>query len=204
LRQPFDLAYLHPMAKFQIHTLSATDGSWDRFREDWQAQCDEVGDNFDDYAPDSLKVVAEIVAGTLLSVGGGNETRIGALWDEDSNRYYACCMLNLARLPNTEGRTLRIRHLLVSPLLDYGVAPVALYPDVLIGVLTGVLHLSETDMQAEHIRFHLRSPEDQAFFKAFGTDLAGSGVFASVQTFGAWLYITKLGDVSRPPMEESK
>ena len=195
------------MAKFEIHTLSASDGSWDKFRSDWQAQCDRVGETFEEYAPDSLKVVAEIVAGTLLSVGGDNETRIGALWDSESGHYYACCMLNLTRLPQTVGKTLRIRHLLVSPLLDYGIAEVSLYPDVLIGILSGVVHLSSTQMCADNIRMHLRSPEDQAFFRAFGTDLAGSGVFASVQTHGAWLYITKTGSgisEGTAPVEESR
>lgn len=192
------------MAKFEMHLLSPTDGTWDAFRADWEAQCIEVGDIFEEYAPDSLKVVAEIVAGTLISVGGDNVTKVGALFDAESERYYGCCMLNRTRLPNTVGHTVRIRHLLVSPLLDYGVAPVELYPDVLIGVLSGVVHLSSTEMVAEHIRFHLRSPEDQAFFKAFGTDLAGSGFFASVQTHGAWLYISKIGEGDSAPTEETK
>lgn len=193
------------MANFETHILSVSDGSWDRFRSDWQTQCVDVGDTFEDYAPDSLKVVAEIVAGTLLGLdGSGGDTRVGALWDKDTGRYYACCMLNLARLPETTGKTLRIRHLLVSPLLDYGKAPVALYPDVLIGFLVGVVNLSATVMKADHIRFHLRSPADQAFFKAFGTDLEGSGVFASVQTFGTWLYITKTVGEETSAVQESK
>lgn len=192
------------MAKFEIQILSASDGSWERFRQDWQAQCAEAGDNFDDYAPDSLQVVADAVAGSLLGVGGDNVTKIGALWDDESGHFYACCMLNRTRLPGTEGHTLRIRHLIVSPLLDYGLASVELYPDVLIGILSGVVHLSETEMVAQHIRFHLRSPEDQAFFKAFGTDLAGSGVFATVQTFGAWLYVSKRDGAAEPSTEESK
>lgn len=179
------------MAKFEMRLLATGDGSWDQFREDWVAQCAEVDDIFEEYAPDSLKVVAEIVAGTMPSVGGDNETHIGALWDGESERYYACCMLNRVSLPRTEGRTLRIRHLLVSPLIDYGAVDISMYPDVLIGILTGVIHLSSTNLEAEHIRLHLRSPEDQSFFRAFGTNLSGSGVFATVQTHGAWLYITK-------------
>ena len=108
--------------------LSASDGSWDRFKADWERQCEEVGDTFDEYAADSIPVLTGIIDGSSSSVGGGSVTRVGALWDEETQRYYACCMLNSARLPGTVGKTLRVRHVLVSPLLDYGVASVGMYP----------------------------------------------------------------------------
>ncbi len=183
------------MADFDVHLLATSDGTWDKFRSDWSAQCAAVGESFDEYASDSLGILGEIVTGTLSNLGGVNDTRVGALWDEESDHYYAVWMLNHTMVPGTPGYTLRVRHVLVSPLLDYGVAEVALYPDVIVGILSGVVHLSSTVLGANNIRFHLRSPEDQAFFKTLGTDLGGSGVFASVQTHGAWLYITKSGAV---------
>lgn len=192
------------MANFDVHLLSASDGSWEAFREDWSAQCGQVGEVFEEYASDSLKIIADIVSGAAVTLGGVSDTRVGALWDESSQRYYACWMLNHTMVPGIPGHTLRVRHILVSPLLDYGVAEVSLYPDVIIGILSGVVHLSSTVLGANHIRFHLRSPADQAFFRAIGTDLHGSGVFGSVQTHGAWLYITKSGAASTAAeMEQS-
>ena len=179
------------MANFDIHILSVLDGSWQSFRNDWERQCSDVGDSFSDYAPDSLAIVEDIASGSAAAVGGVSETRIGALWDTESSKYYACFMLNRAMVPGVTGFTLRVRHVVVSPLLDYGLAEISLYPDVIIGILAGVVHLSSTSLSANSIRFHLRSPEDQAFFRALGTSLGGTDVFASVQTHGAWLYIVK-------------
>lgn len=191
------------MATFNVHLLALNDGSWDNFREDWIAQCDEVGEVFEDYASDSLSIISGIVTGAVASMGGVNDTRIGALIDEETGRYYACFMLNHTMVPGNPGYTLRVRHILVSPLLDYGVAEVALYPDVIVGILTGIVHLSSTELSAQHIRLHLRSPEDQDFFRALGTSLHGAGVFESVQTHGTWLYITKFGEGEAPEKEHA-
>lgn len=199
------MCFSYHVATFDIHVLSAADGTWDRFKADWQKQCEEVGEAFDEYAADSLKIVAGVITGELISVGGGSVTRVGALWDSDSERYYACCMLNrVTGLPGIDGPVLRVRHLIVSPLIDYGVGDVEMYPDVLIGILQGVVHLSSTSLNAGNIHLHLRSPEDQSFFRAFGTSLGASGVFASVQTRGAWLYVTKTTGVGTSEIGETE
>ena len=76
-----------------------------------------------------------------------------------------------------------------------------MYPDVLIGVLIGIVNVSSTHLMANSIRFHLRSPEDLSFFRAFGTSLNDTKAFASVQTRGSWLYIEKSGTESGPAEE---
>lgn len=179
------------MTDFSMHILSPADGTWGKFTDDWEAQCAEVGDSLGDYALDSLPVLFDIVQGNGASLQGTNTTVVGALWDEDTKHYYASCMLNHAYVPGHSEKVLRVRHIVVSPLLDYGLASVDIYPDVIIGILQGVVQLSSTILMANEIRLHLRSPEDQAFFRVIGTNLGASGVFASVQTHGAWLYITK-------------
>ena len=107
-------------------------------------------------------------------------------------------------LPNTPGFTLRVRQLVVSPLLDYGVGPIQMYPDVVIGMMLGIVHLSSSILSATNIHFHLRSPEDMTFFRAFGVALGDQKVFASVQTRGAWLYVEKVAAVGTAAPEEAK
>lgn len=192
------------MAKFETHILSQADGTWERFKVDWKAQCDEAGGVFDEYFPASMALLTEIVEGNGAALGPLNVTRVAALWEADSQRYYACCIANRTGIPGWTGRVLRVRELTVSPLVDFGLADIAMYPDVIIGVLSGVVHLSSTTLGAEHIHLHLRSPGDQAFFKVFGTDLGASGVFASVQTRGTWLYATKLAEVGTPASKEDR
>lgn len=198
------LVWRAAMENYDIKVLSQGDGSWEAFRSDWKAQCSEVLEEFDDYSPDILKLLEGTVTGTTPSLGGTNETVVGALWDAGSKRFYAACVLNRVMLPKTPGYTLRVRHLIVSPLLDYGIGPVQMYPDVVIGMTLGIVHLSSTVLHANNIHFHLRSPQDVSYFHAFGLALEGAKIFASVQTRGAWLYIEKVGAVGTASTEEPK
>lgn len=192
------------MPDFELTLLDVADGTWDEFKTDWAAQCDEVGEPFEEYAAETLKLLAGVLTGTLTSVGGDNTTRIAALKEIESGRFYACCMLNRTRLPSVVGRTLRVRHLIVSPLLDYGVAEVEMYPDVVIGVMLGIVYHSSGVLAAENIHLHLRSPEDMAFFRIFGQALHGANQFASVQTRGSWLYLTKTDAGNAASSEEAE
>ena len=81
--------------------------------------------------------------------------------------------------------------LTVSPLLDFGEEPVEKYAEVLIGAVSGVIHLSNGIFKAPNLRFHLRSPEDINFFRALGTALEGGSIIDSVEIRGAWLYMRK-------------
>ena len=192
------------MAKFETHILSVTDDSWARFNDDWARQCETAQEAFDDYSPMAMTLMGQIIEGTEPSLGPSNVTRVAALWDDETQHYYACCIANRTQLPGITGRVLRVRELTVSPLIDYEMASVAMYPDVIIGILSGVVHLSSTVLGAEHIHLHLRSPGDQAFFRFFGTDLGASGVFASVQARGTWLYVTKSVEVGTPAGKEAE
>jgi len=192
------------LVNFDIKILSDQDGTWAAFKADWEAQCDEVGDAFDDYSPDVTRLMEGIACGTEPSLGGTNQSAVGALWDADTKRYYAACVLNRVMLPGTPGYTLRVRQLIVSPLLDYGVGEVQMYPDVVIGMTLGIVHLSSGVLPANSIHFHLRSPEDMAYFRAFGAALDNRKIFASVQSRGSWLYIEKAAAVGTAVMEDAQ
>ena len=189
------------MTDFDFKILSVDDGSWDAFCEDWKVQCDDVAEEFDDYAPDALGVIQGIMSGDIALLGGSGTTVVGALWDATTKHYYAACVLHRAMLPGAPGFTLRVRQLVVCPLLDFGVSDIEMYPDVVVGVVLGIVNVSSTDLPANSIRFHLRSPEDLSFFRAFGTSLNETKAFASVQTHGSWLYIEKTG-AGMAPVEE--
>lgn len=192
------------MSDFIIKVLSAADGSWDAFKADWTAQCEQVGDTYEEYATDALGVIEGIACGSTTALEGTSEVAVGALWDQETGRYYAACVLNRAMLPGTSGYTLRVRQITVSPLLDYGVAEVRMYPDVVIGLVLGIIQLSSTVMQSNNLRMHLRSPEDMAFFRVFANALDGRKAFASVQIRGSWLYIEKVGAVGTATAKEAE
>lgn len=190
------------MADFDIKLLDHTDGSWQAFRDDWKAQCEEAAEPFDDYAPEALALLERIVSEHSATDTAISQSQVGALWDSDTKHFYAACVLNRALIPAHPGYTLRVRHIIVSPLIDYGVSDIRMYPDVVIGMTLGIVHVSSTVLQANNIHFHLRSPEDVDFFRAFGAALHEAKVFASVQPRGSWLYIEKMGAVGTASTQE--
>jgi len=107
------------------------------------------------------------------------------------NHHQAVCQVNRALLPGYDGMVLRVRHLVLSPQLDFGDRDIADYGRILQELLQGILALSETDMPAPYIKLHFRSPADRQFFANLRTTLQRHGVFNEIEMRGAWLYITK-------------
>ena len=101
---------------------------------------------------------------------------------------------------------LRVRFITLSPDFDLNDKPINEYGSVLVALLGEILGLAyfDEDLSAMHIKFHLRSPADQQFFAALGAGLRERNVFESIQTRGAWLYITRKsapGDTSKSGRE---
>lgn len=159
------------------------DGSWDAFRADWEAQCREVGEDASEYAVTSI----EILHG--LAVTESRDSWAVGLFEDQ--RCLAVAMANCANIPGPPGKTLRVRHVIVCPLLDYGVLSESAYADALIELTLGIIQLSESSLRSQRIKFHLRSPGDMDYFRAFGRSLDKTGVFASCVMRGAWLYVDK-------------
>ncbi|WP_442679761.1 hypothetical protein ACSBM8_00720 [Sphingomonas sp. ASY06-1R] len=168
---------------FEMKRLVEADGTWADFRGDWAAQCDVVGENPEEYAAEPLKVIGEAAAST------GNEHWAVGL--SDGSHFLAVALLHWVMIPGFTGKVLRVRQIVVSPKLDYGLLPEDAYAETLIELTFGIINLSDTDLPANHIKFHMRSPGDMAYFRAFGRSLDKHGVFKAVETHGAWLTVTK-------------
>jgi len=171
------------MSVFELRRIQKSDGSWDEFLGDWRAQCEGVGEDFCDYASEPLSVLETVIDSSDPT------TWVVGVWNGE--HFFGACLVNSALLPKTTGKTLRVRQVVVSPLLDYGEVDDTVYADTLIALVFGVVKLSESDLAAQHVKFHLRSPHDMMFFRAIGNALDKPGVFEAVEMKGAWLYITK-------------
>jgi hypothetical protein len=169
----------------EMRRLLTGDASWNSLETDWSKQCSEVGDVFESYGAATLSMVRK-----FAETDSNNEWALG-LYDKTSKRYYASACAILATQKGYSGRVLRIREVVVCPLLDYGNLPETAYVDTLIHLLNGAVGLSETSLKARHIKIHLRSPADAVFFRAIGTALDSKSVFAATEAHGAWLSFTK-------------
>lgn len=166
--------------------LLADDETWDEFEADWRAQCGRLEEDFDYYAEGTFSIVDEIVQNEQRRAG------VFALRDEDSDSYSAMCQVNKAHLPGYDGPVLRVRHITLSPEYDLTDKSIADYAGVLVSLLGSVLQLAYGDEEfaSPHVKFHLRSPADQQFFSSLGLNLKSEDFFTSIETRGAWLYIT--------------
>lgn len=158
-------------------------GSYSKFREDWCAQCEIVGDDFESFCDGAIDAVEKFAESPT-----DKEWAIAILHDD---RILAVAIVIRAMQKPLSGWTLRVREVTVCPLLDYGQMADSIYADTLIALLEGAVKLSESGLPAKNIKLHLRSPQDALFFRAFGNALDSRGVFASVETHGAWLTFIK-------------
>jgi len=167
----------------ELQRLRASDGTLEQFDADWADQCIEVGENLSTFAQSAMTPIREFA-----------ETESDKEWAvaiKASDRFMAvACAIRTRQKPHT-GCVLRIREVTVCPLLDYGNLDDNTYVDTLIAILNGALKLSESDLRADHIKLHLRSPADVAFFRSFGNTLDSKRIFAEVAAQGAWLTISK-------------
>lgn len=167
----------------QVIRLREKDGTLGQFEDDWSAQCEEIGED--------LGTFAEATIAPIRAFADAESDKEWAIAIKDGNRFMAvACAIRTMQKPHV-GWVLRVREVTVCPLLDYGNLDENSYVDTLIAILNGALKLSESDLKADHIKLHLRSPADAVFFRAFGNTLDSKGVFAATEAHGAWLTISK-------------
>lgn len=166
-----------------IVRLRVADGSWQRLEDDWEAQCEELGDCLNNYASSSVAPIKALAQDDIADQW--------AIAVTNGGRFMAIAYAIRATQKPFTSKVLRIREVTVCPLLDYGSLPETIYVDTLIGLLNGAVKLSESGLRAKHIKMHLRSPADAIFFRAVGNTLDSKGVFEATATHGAWLSFTK-------------
>ena len=168
----------------KLKRLSRENGLWNELWKDWDRQCTEFQEEFSDFAPSSLITLKDLAEEP-------ERPTAGVFGLHDGNEFKALCQLNVAFLPKYTGRVLRLRHLVLSPRFDFSPdIDVEEYTKVLTSTFAQTVMLTKTEMPAQHVKLHFRSPADREFFKTFKRDIEATGAFASVQMQGAWLYIS--------------
>lgn len=166
-----------------MQILSLDDGTWNDLLKNWKSQCDE--EDFEIFQDGIFKVLSDLVespedGAAVLSSSLGEETPI-------------ICQVNTKKIKGYKGPVLRVRHLLLSPYYDLNDVTNVQYGKVIVNMFNAIVEISDNHpkLKAKHIKFHLRSSTDQQFFTAIGDGLRRSEKFKTVQSKGAWLYVTK-------------
>jgi hypothetical protein len=164
--------------------LESETGTWGELIDDWKSQCDAFGEDFASYENEPIGVVKDLAEGPRR-----NDAAAFALHDGD--RYAAVCQVNCTCIPGFSSEVLRVRMLYLSPHYEFGEYGLEDYSELLIDIFYGVIGISNCEMPARYIKFHLRSPADRQFFATFGSALGEAGAFEEVGRVGSWLHITK-------------
>ena len=159
--------------------LSQSNGTWDGFIQNWSRQCEEVGEDIDNYASDALIPIQELAM--------NEDASSWAVALEESGRFTAAFLVHRVNQKGYDAPVLRVRHIVVCPMLDQGFLSADSYGDTLIGLLFESLRLSEEKLPATFIKMHVRSPADLNYFRALGPALDRQGIFDSTELKGAWL-----------------
>jgi len=169
----------------QFVRLLKENGTWQEFEADWRAQCDAIGEDFEFYAGSTIAVVGDLIS--------SEQKNAGVFGLKIDGSYAAMCQINRAGLPKYDSPVLRTRFMTLAPDYDLTDKSSTEYGNVLVSLLFEVVKLAITDdgLGSKHIKFHLPSPQDVPFFSALGRHIKERDVFASIETRGMWLYITR-------------
>lgn len=101
--------------------------------------------------------------------------------------------MNVARLPHTTGRTLRVLWILLAPRYDYGDADPEILAKIAFAFIWEPLRLASeanNPLTAEHIKIHLGNHADRAFFAGVVSTLRGAPLVTAVAVRGNWLHLS--------------
>jgi hypothetical protein len=158
-----------------------------RLEAQWATEAANAGESFAEYATPYIDHAREKAQAKV--------DRYGIYLLQSKEGYEGLAHLNVAALPGTIGRTLRVLWVLLSPRYDYeNVAPEAL-ASVLSAFIWEPIRLAAADgpMQAEHVKVHLANLADRRFFEGVVSALAGGTSWKDVALRGNWLHIDDLG-----------
>ncbi len=167
-----------------LQRICTADGSFQKLEKRWSEQCAEYDDDLDSYAAPHLELARKVCAEDPQAPKYG----IFALVDGDD--FVGLMHANVARLPHTEGKTLRIVWILLAPKYDYEDIEPAVLATISTQIVLGVLDLAKSEAASDQIKIHLGSIGDRQFFNGFCAAMTGTGLVKEAAIRGNWLHIS--------------
>lgn len=166
--------------------LRETDGTWQEFCDTWSRQCVSFGENFEAFDPASLEALGKAASEPIQPV----RSKAFSLKEGDRFKaaFWACCTTQ----PGFDGTVLRVRHIVPEPAFELSDEyTVTDYVDVLVEVFSAAIRLSASQMKANHLKFHFRSPTERQFGEEFVKIVRQSDHFSASDIRGGWITLSK-------------
>lgn len=163
-------------------------GLFRQLEAEWGRQCDAFGEDIDDYATPSMAHAREIVAGK-------HDTDKYGIYVLVNGAHHECLAhCNVARLPGTTGKTMRMVWVLLAPKYDFDETEPSVLASIAAALVIETIRLSagneEPQMRADHIKIHLSGVGDRQFFSGVAHALQGAGHVQDVVIRGNWLHMS--------------
>lgn len=158
-------------------------GLFPKLDTEWKAQAEGYGD--EDYAAPQLDHARRIAKETPPDKDYG----VFALIGEDG-ALHGLAHFNRARLPKTDGVTLRVLWMLLAPRYDYEDIKEEESASLIAGVIFAALDLcARGELSANHLKMHLPNRADRRLAAGLVTHLDHAKTPTTVAVKGNWLHI---------------
>ncbi|WBT39071.1 hypothetical protein [Hyphomicrobium sp. DMF-1] len=159
------------------------DGTFQELERQWTEQCEAYDEDLAAYAAPHLELAKKI------SEENPQDSKYG-IFALKSGGEYSCLMhVNVARLPKTEGKTLRILWILLAPKYDFEDIERELLARLSAEIVLGALGLAAGALGSDQIKVHLGNIGDRQYFTGFCAALVGADVVAEAAIRGNWLHV---------------
>ncbi len=164
-------------------------GLFQELERQWREQCEHIEECFEEFAAPSMEHAREITMGRR-----SNEHYGIYILQDNEGTIEAFAHLNVASLPRTTGRTLRLLWVLLAPKYDYQ----DFSPDVFASLAAELFYQSiqlaigseDAHMRAEHVKIHLTGVGDRPFMMQLADELRESKSLDDVGIRGNWLHMS--------------
>jgi hypothetical protein len=152
--------------------------------QQWSAvYANYAADDFSNYSPPHMELAAKIQA------ENPPDKKYGVFAIKKDDEFLALMHINCARLPKTDGITLRMLWLLLSPKYDYEEVSGAILATIATFMIVGAVQLATTDMPSQRIKIQLGNTIERSYFTGVAVALTATKVFKEAAVRGNWLEI---------------
>lgn len=162
--------------------LNAT--SFAELEEAWSAQCAGNGEDFTEYASPSIEHARSIAAEKPTDSYG-----IFCMRDDESREDICLMHGNVARLPKTNGKTLRVAWVLLAQKYDFEDVQPDKFARITANLIMDAITLA-LQRDSQNVKLHLGNTVDRNFFAAVAATLQRTGAVSDAAIRGNWLHIT--------------
>lgn len=159
-------------------------GLFEKLREQWQNQCQRFGEDLADYAAPHLDHAARICA------ENPPDPRYGIYAVQSGNEFECLMHVNQARLPGTNGWTLRVLWILLAPRFDFEEIDASGFATIATSIIEGAIEIANSEPNSAHIKIHLSNMGDRRFFIGVAYALRGHAAFELIETRANWLHMS--------------